>query len=169
LKINGPKLACDAKSSTVSPTSGCLSSNGISQQGRFTLSLYDEFLIADVDGSRSGEFNGLGEGGLVGNYGGTDLFITYQAGDGNDMGLFAQGLPGDFDFNGEVNGLDFLLWQRDPSVGSLADWQSNYGMVATLSASSAAVPEPTTLLLGALASIGLMIRRRCLPSQSHIG
>ena len=36
-------------------------------------------------------------------------------------------LDGDFDFNGEVNGGDFLLWQRDPSVGSLADWEANYG------------------------------------------
>jgi hypothetical protein len=35
--------------------------------------------------------------------------------------------PGDFDSNGTVNGRDFLLWQRNPSVGSLADWQSNYG------------------------------------------
>ena len=41
MKINGPKLACDAKSSTVSPTSGCLSSNGISQQGHFGLAVVE--------------------------------------------------------------------------------------------------------------------------------
>ena len=68
-------------------------------------------------------------------------------------------LAGDFDFNGEVNGFDFLLWQRDPSVGSLADWKANYGMVAPLSASSAAVPEPTTSTL-ALAALCLAIGRR---------
>ena len=77
--------------------------------------------------------------------------------------LVALQLPGDFDFNGEVNGFDFLLWQRDPSIGSLADWEANYGMVAPLSASSAAtVPEPSALLLGVMASMGLMLRRRCL-------
>ncbi len=30
------------------------------------------------------------------------------------------GLPGDFDLDGKVDGNDFLFWQRDPSVGSLA-------------------------------------------------
>ena len=67
--------------------------------------------------------------------------------------------PGDFDLNGEVNGFDFLKWQRDPSVGSLADWEANYGMVATLSAASAAVPEPTTCAL-ALAALCLALSRR---------
>jgi hypothetical protein len=55
--------------------------------------------------------------------------------------------PGDFDGNGIVDGHDFLKWQLDPSVGSLTDWEANYGMGATLSASSAAVPEPTTCTL----------------------
>ena len=68
-------------------------------------------------------------------------------------------MPGDFNFNGEVNGSDFLLWQRNPSIGSLADWEANYGMVATLSASSAAVPEPTTSAL-ALAALCLAMSRR---------
>ena len=54
----------------------------------------------------------------------------------------------DFDFNGEVNGFDFLLWQRNPSVGSLADWEISYGMVAPLAAASAAVSEPNVMLLG---------------------
>jgi hypothetical protein len=55
--------------------------------------------------------------------------------------------PGDFDGNGIVDGYDFLLWQRNPSVGSLADWEANYGLGAMLSASSVAVPEPTTCTL----------------------
>ena len=64
--------------------------------------------------------------------------------------------PGDFDGNGVVDGHDFLDWQLDPSVGSLADWEANYGSVATLSATSAAVPEPATwigLLIGMLAML----------------
>jgi hypothetical protein len=62
--------------------------------------------------------------------------------------------PGDFDVDGDVDGADFLAWQRDPSVGNLADWQGNYSTAAATvasSASSQAVPEPTTLLLLALA------------------
>jgi len=67
--------------------------------------------------------------------------------------------PGDFDGNGEVDGFDFLEWQRDPSVGSLADWEANYGIAVTLSAISAAVPEPTTSAL-ALAALCLAMSRR---------
>ena len=65
---------------------------------------------------------------------------------------------GDFDFNGEVNGLDFLLWQRDPSVGLLSDWEANYG--APLTAASAAVPEPTTCALAIAAAIFFAAGRR---------
>ena len=34
------------------------------------------------------ECDELGEGDLVGNFGGVDLFITYAGGDGNDATLF---------------------------------------------------------------------------------
>ena len=68
-------------------------------------------------------------------------------------------LAGDFNFNGIVDGEDFLLWQRNPSVGSLADWEANYGRGAPLSASSAAVPEPTSAAL-ALAALCLAMSRR---------
>jgi len=56
-------------------------------------------------------------------------------------------LTGDFNGDGKVNGNDFLLWQRDPSVGSLADWEANYGATLPLAAAVAVVPEPSTLLL----------------------
>jgi hypothetical protein len=53
--------------------------------------------------------------------------------------------PGDFNSDGVVDGRDFLIWQRNQSVGSLADWRANYG-AAALSASFA-VPEPSGLTL----------------------
>ncbi len=62
-------------------------------------------------------------------------------------------LAGDFNFNGIVDGEDFLLWQSNPSVGLLSDWEAYYGFVTPLSATSAtsaAVPEPTTCTLAAL-------------------
>lgn len=63
--------------------------------------------------------------------------------------------PGDFDQDNDVDGDDFLLWQRDPGVGNLSDWEDNYGTVTTpLQASSAAVPEPTSVAL-LLVAIGL--------------
>ena len=66
--------------------------------------------------------------------------------------------PGDFDVDGDVDGLDFLLWQLDPNIGSLADWRANFGMVAPISAATA-IPEPTTIALS-LAVFGLTMARR---------
>ena len=60
----------------------------------FTPDAGDEFLIMDIGGSRSGLFDGLGEGDLVRSFGSVDLFITYTAGDGNDVALFAIPAPG---------------------------------------------------------------------------
>ncbi len=69
---------------------------------------------------------------------------------------------GDWDGNGITNGLDLLAWQRGPKPKALDAWESFYGssMVTPLAATSAAVPEPTTLLLAALVSMGLLVRSR---------
>jgi hypothetical protein len=67
--------------------------------------------------------------------------------------------PGDFNSDGKVDGRDFLVWQRNTSVGNLADWQANYG-VGSMSASTA-VPEPATggLAFAALVASALMVRK----------
>jgi parallel beta-helix repeat protein len=65
--------------------------------------------------------------------------------------------PGDFDADGDVDGRDLLVWQRNQSVGSLADWRANYGAGA-LSASYA-VPEPKCLTLMLLGSIIVCLPR----------
>jgi hypothetical protein len=85
------------------------------------------------------------------NPGGATLFLEVVA-----------SLAGDFDGNGDVDGADFLTWQRDSSVGSLTDWEINFGTTAgSLAASSTAVPEPSSLLLGAIASVcGMGFQRR---------
>jgi hypothetical protein len=59
--------------------------------------------------------------------------------------------PGDFDGDGDVDGRDFLVWQRNTSIGNLADWQANYG-TGSLVANTTAVPEPMS---GVLVMIGL--------------
>jgi hypothetical protein len=62
-------------------------------------------------------------------------------------------LPGDFDGDGDVDGRDFLVWQRGGSpnqlsASDLADWQATYGAGSfTADLSAANVPEPTALLL----------------------
>ena len=68
--------------------------------------------------------------------------------------------PGDFDFDGDVDGRDFLVWQRNPGVGDLADWQANYG-TGSLIATSTIVPEPASLAWGAaLLTLCFAQRRR---------
>lgn len=70
----------------------------------------------------------------------------------------SEGLPGDFDGDTDVDGRDFLFWQRDPGVGSLSDWQANYGTGGL--AAIGAVPEPHTVLLCLTAAMLLMNARR---------
>ncbi len=72
-------------------------------------------------------------------------------------------LPGDFDMDGDVDGRDFLIWQRGDSpnplsASDLADWQANYG--TPLVAATTAVPEPTTCILLLLGAMALQTRRK---------
>jgi hypothetical protein len=74
-------------------------------------------------------------------------------------------LPGDFDSDQDVDGADFLKWQRNfgtpgYDAASLATWKANFGATAAVSA-AAAVPEPHAILLAAMAiGVGAACRRR---------
>ena len=77
-------------------------------------------------------------------------------------------LPGDFDIDGDVDGADFLTWQRGFGTiynsADLGTWEANYGAVAPLAATSTAVPEPSTaaltgMLLAGLSTLGRLGRR----------
>ena len=132
----------------------------------FQLTFNDRFLIAEIGGTLMGQFAGLGEGDTIGNFGGMDLFITYAGGNGNDVALFTAGLPGDFDLDGDVDGTDFLKWQRGESPISMSqsdldDWQANFGTVASsITAASTAVPEPATGIILMLGLAALLTGRR---------
>lgn len=125
------------------------------------------FEIIDIGGLRTGTFSGLPELGFVGDYGAANLFITYSGGDGDDVALLSA-LPGDFDVDGDVDGDDFLKWQRGESPfplsrTDLADWETNYGSSVLLTAVTVAVPEPAAVLLMVVALAGFsgLGYRRC--------
>jgi len=88
-------------------------------------------------------------------------------------GLLAPGLAGDFDDDDDVDGHDFLLWQRglspDPlSAEDLSDWQSNYGTINPPPQQSVStIPEPETVLLCLLGFVLLFGSKPRLQSLSH--
>lgn len=108
----------------------------------FTLASGDQFEILDIEGTANGAFTGLADGALVGNFGGVDLFIDYDGGDGNDVVLFTAGLLADTEPDGDVDGADFLAIQRtNPSL--ITAWQAEFGMGVGARVASSSVPEPT--------------------------
>lgn len=61
-------------------------------------------------------------------------------------------LPGDFDRDSDVDGVDFLIWQRGASPtllspSDLADWEMNHGSVGGGPIDFATAPEPATFYL----------------------
>jgi len=76
------------------------------------------------------------------------------------------GLSGDFDGDDDVDGADFLEWQRGESpngatAGDLADWETNFGMVTAI-ATVNAVPEPSSWLLACTIAMTISAGlRRC--------
>jgi glucose/arabinose dehydrogenase len=65
--------------------------------------------------------------------------------------------PGNFNGDAIVDGADFLEWQRDHSVGDLADWREHFGETV----GSSAVPEPATAVLALLCVMSVPLTRSC--------
>ena len=109
----------------------------------------DSFTILSA-GNLLNTFSGLPDGSRVNTANGNGSFVIdydYL----NDQVLlsdFVAGIAGDFDSDGDVDGRDFLVWQRNPSVGTLVDWQNNFGTTgSTLNTTSSIVPEPSSVVL----------------------
>lgn len=105
--------------------------------------------------------------GLPAGFGVSINFDTVALGDEFDGVLAAvggsPGTPGDYDADGDVDGEDFLEWQRGNSptpfsAGDLSTWESNYP--TPIVAAVSAVPEPTSLCLLALALTPWAFRRK---------
>ncbi len=121
----------------------------------FTPSLGDQFQIFSLASPVSGTgFSGFDLSTLgAGLEWKTDTLLTTGI-----LSVVAVSLPGDFDFDGDVDGRDFLMWQRNPSVGNLADWQANYGVPLTPAVN--AVPEPSSIIMASLAAIATQGQQR---------
>ena len=134
-------------------------------------------------GAVMGQFGNYAQGAEV-NLAGQTFFIDYSGGTGNDVVLTAT-VPGDedadFDGDGDVDGADFLTWQRNlGGAGGLAQgdangdsaingddltvWKDQFGPGGASVGAVAAVPEPAALtLLGCgIAAITITWRRQSL-------
>jgi autotransporter-associated beta strand protein len=143
---------------------GNLAADGILNIGTGSVSLaaqagdsFDIFSFASVSGS----FDAINLPTLSGGLGWdtSSLLVNGQ------LAVVSVQNPGDFDGDGDVDGRDFLAWQRGQSpnplsAGDLAVWQANYGQAGPLTASSTAVPEPGATVLILLGIAGLSTRAR---------
>ena len=68
------------------------------------------------------------------------------------------GLPGDLDGDNDVDGFDFLAWQRNPGIDDLSDWEANYG--TAIIANAMTVPEPSALTLMVIGLAVTSLRRQ---------
>jgi hypothetical protein len=96
---------------------------------------------------------------VVGRYSTQDGLINLL-----DVEYSTAGLEGDFDNDGDVDGRDFLRWQRGQSpnplsASDLAAWQTNYG-ASGLVAAVATVPEPHAVALLCCGIMGLVGLKR---------
>lgn len=117
---------------------------------------YEQFFMANpMAGTYQVDLYGLGDDAFAAisdGQGGGFLFEGYlEEGEvvSGSFQLGTESLEGDFDLDGDVDGEDFLKWQREDSTSvGLTAWQNNYGLNSSnLPQSSMAIPEPSTLLL----------------------
>ena len=90
---------------------------------------------------------------------GDELLAAWDAEPGHHVEFVS---PVDFDFDGDVDGADFLAWQlNDGSQSGLDIWQEQFGDVASaMTTASTGVPEPSTMLMLAVGLVGLTVARR---------
>jgi hypothetical protein len=69
---------------------------------------------------------------------------------------------GDYNHNGVVDAADYVVWRKIPGTPAAYDtWRAHFGEPSGGGgAALSLVPEPSTLLLGGLAAVGILLRRR---------
>lgn len=106
----------------------------------------------------------------IDNAAGTFFVKDWAYEDQTGVGILAgdRGTPppilGDFDGDFDVDGADFITWQRgvggEFNASDLVDWQENFGLATAATPSAGVVPEPGTLGLLAAGAAGVAILRR---------
>ncbi len=113
----------------------------------FVPELSDMFTLLTAD-TLVGALANVADGSRLDTLDGEGSFLVRYNGTNNSVVLSEFAVHGDFDFDGDIDGADFLLWQRNPSIGDLADWQSNFGIPSnSIAASSSTVPEPRSMAI----------------------
>ncbi len=80
----------------------------------------------------------------------------------------AVGTDGDFDGDSDVDGADFLEWQRNlGDATNLALWESNFGAPSPAVGAATAVPEPSSLLLASALAMVVTLSRRTLLQRAE--
>jgi hypothetical protein len=140
---------------------GFPSGNG-SGNGWEQMSNLSDALVAEsyLQGSSLLASNGSVSLGNLFDGGAQDLTLRYRTPDGVFIDAAVNyvtggGLDGDFDNDGDVDGVDFLVWQRGThTAADLALWKSNFG--ATSVAAVESVPEPSVATLLGIGFVGLL-------------
>ena len=135
----------------------------------FQLNFNMSFNILTIDGQRAGTFNNLNQHDSVGTFNDIELFIDYNAGDGNDIDLFTLHL-GDTNKDRLINQTDLNNITQNFNTNSttgdsnhdgqtnlndLFTTRNNFGNGASL---ASPIPEPTTLFT-ILALTPLLLKR----------
>jgi len=112
--------------------------------------------LADLNSDPTVGFNWVQslEGDSIGSFHASEALGTISVHAGGDIGspgTFNTSTPSaDFDHDGDVDGNDFLVWQRgfgaEFDATDLANWRSQFGSI-TATAAVGAVPEPASLVL----------------------
>jgi hypothetical protein len=151
------------------------------QGGDLEVSLINGFFPSPTDaftvlstqiGSFTGSFDNVASGQRLTTADGLGSFlVSYGPGSPQVvLSAFLPALDGDFDVDGDVDGGDFLVWQRggSPNANSatdLAAWRANFGF-SGLVATGTAVPElDSALMAWALIILPSLSQRICIHAE----